>query len=70
MSQNSDRLALYLAAEAAILEGQRVRDESGRELTLADLETVQSTIQRLQRIVARENSGGGGFKAADFRADR
>ncbi len=69
MSTNSDRLARYIAAETAILEGQSVRHESGRELTMADLSEVRDEIEKLQRAVARENAGGGGFKSADFRAD-
>lgn len=67
MSTNSDRLARYIAAETAILDGQRVRHESGRELTMADLSEVRAEIKSLQRQVARETAGGGGFKAVDFR---
>ncbi len=68
MSTATDRLALYLAAEAEILQGQEVRADLGdgrgyRMLKLADLETVRRAIAELQRQVAIEtsNAAGGSF---------
>lgn len=50
-----DRRALYLAAEARILEGQAYRISTGggeRQLTRADLATVQAEIRRLDAQIA------------------
>lgn len=64
MSTHTERLALYRAAEEAILDGQSFT-HNGRQLTLPNLREVQSEIRRLERLVANEN-GAGGFKVATF----
>ncbi len=69
MSTASDRLTLYLAAEAKILSGQSVRF-GDRQLQRADLEFVQKQIAALQAEVNREAASaagrGGRFSQADF----
>lgn len=69
MSTNSDRLQLYLAAEAKILGGQSVR-MGDRQLQRADLSEVRAEIRMLQAAVARETAAtagrGGRFSQADF----
>lgn len=83
MTIASDRLALYLAAEQAILQGQEVRADLGdrggyRQLRMADLEVVRQTIKQLQAEVAAENTaasgapriGGLGFALANLSSDR
>lgn len=69
MSTNSDRLQLYLAAEAKILGGQSV-SMGDRQLQRADLAEVRAEIKVLQVAVAREsaaaNGRGGRFSQADF----
>jgi hypothetical protein len=76
MSTATDRLALYLAAEAEILQGQEVRQDLGdgrgyRMLKLADLQTIRSVISELQRQIAAEtsNAAGGSFGFALGRLD-
>lgn len=72
MSVASDRLALYLTAEASILRGQEVRMDLGdgrgyRALVQADLATVVATIKDLQAQIAAEGrTGGFGFALADL----
>jgi hypothetical protein len=56
MSTASDLLALYLAAEAAILQGQSTR-MGDRMLTMADLVEVRAERRDLERRVASEGSG-------------
>lgn len=59
MSIASDRLALYLDAEAKILKGQRVKFDSGgitREITRADLREIREGIIFWQKQVNAENS--------------
>jgi hypothetical protein len=56
MSTASDLLALYLAAEAAILQGQSTR-MGDRMLTLADLSEVRAERKELERRVNGEASG-------------
>lgn len=69
MSTASDRLTLYLDAEAKILGGQSVRF-GDRQLQRADLEFVQKQISILQARVNRENAvaagGGSRFSQANF----
>ena len=68
MSTASDRLQLYLDAEAKILGGQSVR-MGDRQLQYADLEFVQKQIAALQAQVNRENAvgrKGGRFSQANF----
>lgn len=63
------RLENYLAAEAKILRGQRVRFGE-RDLQYADLEQVRAEIKVLQVQVAREAAAvagrGGRFSQANF----
>ena len=69
MSTASDRLQLYLDAEAKILSGQSVRF-GDRQLQRADLQFVQKEIAKLQAEVNREalsaSGRGGRFSQADF----
>jgi hypothetical protein len=58
MSTATDLLALYLAAEAAILQGQSFRHNE-RMLTMADLAEVRKERRDLERRVAAETSGSG-----------
>lgn len=66
---NQDRLNLYLAAEAKILNGQEVR-MGERFLRMADLAEVRSAIASLQAAVARDEAAARGagsrFSQADF----
>lgn len=76
MSQASDRLARYIAAETAVLEGQEVRreGESGgqRMWRGADLAEIRAEIAKLKAEVAAEEAaatnrpsiGGLGFALA------
>jgi hypothetical protein len=41
LAQAEAKLAAYLAAEEAVLNGQSVRHESGRSLTMADLGEIR-----------------------------
>lgn len=69
MSTATDRLQLYLDAEAKILAGQSVR-MGERQLQRADLSFVQKQIAILQAEVSRESASaagrGGRFSQADF----
>jgi hypothetical protein len=56
MSNASDLLALYLTAEAAILQGQSSR-LGDRMLTMADLAEVRAERKALERRVQSESSG-------------
>jgi len=60
MIQATDRLQLYIDAEAAILQGQEMRMGT-RLMRRADLSFVQSEIEKLQRQVNAEqrNARGG-----------
>jgi len=58
MSTASDMLASYLAAESAILRGQKYR-WGDRELTRADLAMVQAGRREWERKAAAESRGGG-----------
>jgi hypothetical protein len=74
MSVATDRLDLYLAAEAKILTGQEIRQDLGdgrgyRALKYADLETVRQVIKDLQAEIKAETatvSGGFGFALANL----
>lgn len=75
MTVATDRLALYIAAEITILQGQEVRQDLGdgrgyRALKLADLETVRKVIKDLQAEIRAENanasSGGLGFSLVNL----
>lgn len=66
MSTASDLLSLYLAAEAAILQGQSFR-HGERQLTMADLAEVRAERQRLELRVNSETRGGSArHQLADF----
>jgi hypothetical protein len=68
MSAASDLLAAYQAAELAILQRQSYTI-GDRTLTFADLRSVQSMREKLERRVAAEaNSGYTRFGVADFSA--
>lgn len=78
MSTASERLARYIAAETAILEGQEVRMEgpSGYKVWRgADLAEIRAAIEGLQRDVAAENAAVvgaptiGGLTFSRFRMD-
>jgi len=63
MSIATDKLAEYYAAETAILRGQKFRFDNGgtsREITLADLETVQAGIKKWEAAVANESRRASG----------
>lgn len=53
MSVATDRLALYLAAEVAVLQGQSYTI-GDRTLTRADLRAIQTQIKELQKAVVAE----------------
>ena len=66
MSTASDLLALYLAAEKAILGGQSYR-MGDRMLTMADLDVVRRERASLERRVQGETGGGSArYQVADF----
>ena len=58
MTANKERLKWYLEAERKILMQQSVETAEGEKLTLANLSTVKSEINRLQCVIAREGRGG------------
>jgi hypothetical protein len=72
MTVASDRLALYIAAEVLILQGQEVRQDLGdgrgyRSLKMADLEVVRQVIKELQAEVRAETRGNPfGFSLANL----
>lgn len=66
MSTASDLLALYLAAESAILSGQEYR-MGDRSLKLADLSEVRAERQRLElRVNSESRSGSARHQLASF----
>lgn len=70
MSTATDRLALLLAAEVKILQGQEVRHDLGdgrgyRMLRMADYAEVRQAIKDVQREVAAQTANArGGFSYA------
>jgi hypothetical protein len=76
MSTATDRLALYLAAEAEILKAEEVSLRGGgggaeRTLRMSRLLEVRQGIKDLQREIAAENAnsagtGGLGFSVANL----
>jgi hypothetical protein len=74
MTVASDRLALYIAAEVLILQGQEIRQDLGdgrgyRMLKMADLEIVRKAIKDLQAEIAGATanaSGGFGYSLANL----
>lgn len=69
MSTASERLALLLAAEAAILKGQEVAFE-GRRLRYPDYAEVRAEIDRLTRQVASEEARASGRSSIRFSVAR
>jgi hypothetical protein len=64
LAQAEAKLAEYLAAETAVLAGQSVRHESGRSLTMADLEAIREGIQTWdERVKALSGSASGRGRA-------
>ncbi|HBI15027.1 MAG TPA: hypothetical protein DDY20_05865 [Desulfobulbaceae bacterium] len=62
-----DRLALYLKAEAAILEGNQSYSAGGVTYNRADLGQVKAEIGRLRQELAMIRNGGGyGCQAVVF----
>ena len=57
-SINQKRLQWYLEAERKILLGQMVETAEGEKLTRASLATVRREIERLQRLISRQGTGG------------
>lgn len=76
MSTATERLALYLAAEAEILKAEEVAVRSGgggseRMLRMSRLQEVRQGIKELQREIAAEaanasNVGGLGYSVANL----
>lgn len=75
MSTATERLALYLAAEAEILKAEEVAYRNGgsgseRSLRMSRLQEVRHGIKELQREIAAENanatSGGLGYSVANL----
>lgn len=58
MTINEQRLHFYLDAERRVLQQQAVTTAEGETLTLASLATIRKEIERLQRVIAAEQSGG------------
>lgn len=78
MSTASERLARYIAAESAILEGQEVRMEGPGGYKVwrgADLDVIRKAIEDLRRDVAAERAAAsgaptiGGLTFSRFRLD-
>lgn len=69
MSQATDMLALYIAAEKAVLNGQSYAI-SGRSLTRANLSEITKNRAYWQGIVNKENAASQGgsslYSVADF----
>lgn len=61
MSTASDLLTLYIEAEKKILKGQTV-EFGGRRLTFADLDTIKSEREKLERRVFAEQQAAKGRK--------
>lgn len=53
-----DRLALYLAAEKKILEGNQSQTISGTTFTRADLSIIRTEIRSIRAELAMVQSGG------------
>jgi len=64
LQELQDRLALYLAAEKKLLEGNQEWEIDGERFRRVDLENVQAEIRRLRNeieIIQRTEAGGGLF---------
>lgn len=59
------RLAAYLAAEAAILKAQEVRN-GDRTFRQTELRDVRDQIDRLQRQIVRESAAANGQRGLNF----
>ena len=58
------RLALYLAAEKAVLEGNQEYSIEGMTFRRADLKVIRDTIEQIRlQIAAIEKRGGLGIKS-------
>ncbi len=59
VTEIQDRLALYIAAEQKILEGNQSYQVGRRQFTRADLQQIQSEIRRLgqELRIAQTNDG-------------
>jgi hypothetical protein len=73
MSTATEMLALYIAAEAAVLKGQSYR-WGERQFTRADLTTIIAGREKWQRIVSNEQAAAAGqrglrYSLADFSGD-
>ena len=64
-SLTEQRLAAYLAAEAAILEAQEVRG-GDRTHRMTELDVVRKQIDMLQLQLARQGRGGLNYALADL----
>lgn len=62
MTTATDRLAAYLAAEAAVLNGQAFT-VAGRSVTRADLGMIQKGITALRREVQMEQQAAAGVQS-------
>lgn len=66
MATSQEMLDSYIAAEVAVLQGQRFRFGE-RDLTRADLEEIRAGRREWQRIVnAEARSGSARYATADF----
>ncbi len=71
MSQATEMLAAYIAAETAVLLGQSVQFGQ-RQVTLADLAEIRAGRAEWQQRVNAEtaaSTGRAGYALADFRTD-
>lgn len=67
MSTTTERLDAYLAAETAVLSGQRVRFGE-RDLTRADLAEIRKGIAQLRAQLQRETEIAAGRGGSSLRA--
>ncbi len=59
MDELKNELNLYKAARDAILTGAQSYSINGRNLSRADLRTIENSISRLETRIARLSRGGG-----------
>jgi hypothetical protein len=62
LTQKKQRLQLYLAAEAAILSGAQSYSIGHRQITRADLRSVQAEVEKLTVDVAQLSRGGNAIR--------
>jgi len=70
ISDLTTKLALYQAAETAILDGAQSYTINGRSLTRADLKTITEQIEALEARIARLSRSGGAISAPLFPTQR